>query len=216
MRSHPHLVDAEPTGRRDYVGQLMLALLLTAWSPACRVNEQGEGVRSHPSAVTDSPSPPDACRARRLNSTACFAPLKAVAAGGAGRYCLGDSRSDEEAYWCQDVGSTSICRTIHNATERIYESGTLRRIRMHRDGRLAPLAFGRPQRPFAGVSFRTAEGVEPGMPLSDALVKLGHAHASWPWVDPDFGPVVVYDYPGIELQADKVDGRDVVGAIVIK
>lgn len=165
----------------------LATLLVMASCTGCKSDGRGVGNEGRAPAAVSYGAAIERCRERRLDTTRCFPPLKAFAGEGAGRFCLGDSSVEEPAEDCQDVGVTRVCRSFNNGSERTYRDGVLRSIRMHRGGRLAPLAFGSPQRPFTGGSFRMTTGVELGMPLSEALSKLGSTKPPSPWLDPNFG-----------------------------
>lgn len=136
-----------------------------------------------------------------------------VPGDGAGFHCLGEKMNPGER--CQTNGASSICSRFHEADERYYENGVLKRIRVHRRGRLAPSAFGQGRRPFKTPWYRIDFDAVLGQPVQRVLAGLPEPRKIASVVDPDFGPVVRYTFSGLEIEAEKGDGHDIVGAVVI-
>jgi hypothetical protein len=77
------------------------------------------------------------------------------------------------------------------------------------------VAFRQGKQPFKTPRYRIDFDNVLGEPIEEVLAHLPAPLNAAPVVDPDFGPIVKYTFPGLEIEADKVDGHDVVGAVVI-
>lgn len=199
---------------RGNSGVIMLWLALVL---GCKREPDNARLGSTDDCSAPEPQPTSAdCRSRQASRTACYPPLLMVAGDGVGRHCLGDSPGKAPSSSCDSAGDRTVCRTLVSAMERVYISDSLSSIRVHRGGRSVPASFRAKGDTFGSGKYRTAEHVEPGMPIKDALAKLGTPRFVESWLDPEFGPVTRYGFDGIELQTETASGLEIIGAIEVK
>jgi hypothetical protein len=116
---------------------------------------------------------------------------------------------------CDSTGPSTVCRNYAEALEREYQGGKLKRIRVHRRGRLAPASFGVGPQRFQPPRYRLDFEAPLGRPIVGILGKLGPPLKKAQASDPDFGTIMRYSFSGLDLEVENVDGHDVVGALVV-
>jgi hypothetical protein len=117
-----------------------------------------------------------------------------------------------------------ICREFADAHELYYQGGVLSRIRGHRAGRLVPASFPPNERTpstrdggktFPTWEHRIGEVDTLGKATVDILATLPAPISRTTEQDPEFGAITRYSYPGLDLEAEAIDGREIVGAVVV-
>jgi hypothetical protein len=145
-----------------------------------------------------------------------------VAGDGVGWSCLGDSF--EAGPGCDRAGEATVCRAFAEAHELYYQHDVLQRVRVHRKGRVVPASFAATLRTPAsrdfGRTFPTPRHLlgltDPlGAPIEKVLPLLPPVAKRETTVDPDFGAIVRYSFPGLELETEIVDGHEIVGAVSV-
>lgn len=173
------------------------------------------GVASRTTSPSDSSVRRSDCHARELSKQAggAVAALVIVPGDGAGLDCLGERLTPDEP--CETNAVGSICRRFREADERQYEHGVLARIRIHRRGRIAPSAFKQGPVPFRSPRYQMKANRILGEALGDVLQGQPAPTETRVERDPDFGPITRYFLPGLEIEAERVEGREIVGAVVV-
>jgi len=132
----------------------------------------------------------------------------AVPGDGVGSWCLQDPASDVFRTSCWFV--RGVCRAIEH--DLVYDdSDRLVRIRVHRRGRIVNengVAYGFPR----GV---LNSDLHAGQPLHEIPDEYRNPRSFETVVDPEVGKIEIWHYDGMDLEIDRVDGGEVVGAIVI-
>jgi hypothetical protein len=101
----------------------------------------------------------------------------------------------------------NVCRDYRLGDLHYDEQQYLIRIRIHRAGRGG--------KPFVPELGRT-RSAELGMSKEALLEKNPAPTGTRRLTDPEFGPLEILEYASIDYELDRVDGRLVVGAIVMK
>lgn len=164
------------------------------------------------------------CQAREAARRPRIVPQSQIVAGdGIGWNCLGDAPTAKRGCVVTH-GDEVVCREFADAHELYFERGVLSRIRVHRAGRLVPASFPPSERTpstrdggktFPTWEHRIGEVDTLGKPTADILATLPAPTTRTTEQDPEFGPITRYSYPGLDLEAETVDGRELVGAVVV-